>query len=85
MGLAPGTLPVGESAWGDTMLDLSFLPERTPLVNVLTGESVATDASRHLRLSQAMADFPAALLAYGNPAGRPNPDQTGEIRGKTSS
>ncbi|MBE0620596.1 MAG: malto-oligosyltrehalose synthase [Burkholderiales bacterium] len=69
MKLEPGTLPLGEAAWGDTVLDLAFLPKATPLVNILTGESVETDTSGRLQLSRIMTAFPGALLAYGAPAG----------------
>ena len=65
MGLEHGALPVGAAAWGDTVLDLSFLPEGAQLVNVLTGEVLEPDASRHLALARALAQFPGALLAYG--------------------
>jgi (1->4)-alpha-D-glucan 1-alpha-D-glucosylmutase len=67
MGLAPGALPVGEPTWGDTVLDLAFLPKGARLVNVLTGESLETDASGRLPLARAMTAFPAALLAYELP------------------
>ncbi len=69
MGLEPGALPLGEAAWGDTVLDLAFLPEGAPLLNVLTGESAATDASGRLPLARIMTAFPGALLACGAPAG----------------
>ena len=69
MGLASGALPVGEAAWGDTALDLAFLPAGTRLVNVLTGEALETDASRRLPLSRVMAHFPGALLAYAAQTG----------------
>ena len=68
MGLEPGVLPVDEAVWGDTALDLAFLPAGTCLVNVLTGESRRTDASGRLLLTRAMTHFPGALLAYGAPA-----------------
>jgi len=68
MGLASGTLPVGEAIWSDTALDLPFLPAGAILVNLLTGESLKTDASARLALAQAMAHFPGALFAYGLPA-----------------
>ncbi|MGP1679743.1 MAG: malto-oligosyltrehalose synthase, partial [Burkholderiales bacterium] len=68
MGLAQGALPVGVAAWGDTVLDLAFLPKGARLVNVLTGESVEADASGRLALSRAMTHFPGALLTYGAPA-----------------
>ena len=70
MGLQAGVLPLGEAAWGDTALDLSFLPQSVRLFNVLTGESLRTDASGRLPLAGAMANFPGALLAYGVP-GKP--------------
>jgi (1->4)-alpha-D-glucan 1-alpha-D-glucosylmutase len=74
MGLESGTLPVGEPAWGDSALDLAFLPQGSRLVNVLTGVSIEMDASRRLTLSRAMTHFPAALLAYGLRDGSPNRD-----------
>ncbi|MBE0626509.1 MAG: malto-oligosyltrehalose synthase [Burkholderiales bacterium] len=81
MGLEQGRLPVGQAAWGDTVLDLAFLPGGTRLTNVLTGESLEMDASGRLPLSRAMADFPGALLAYEAPAAAPHSDQKGEIDG----
>ena len=68
MGLEHGALPVGEAAWGDTALDLAFLPEGTRLLNVLTGEFLQTGAAGRLPLSRAMTAFPGAMLAYGAPA-----------------
>jgi maltooligosyltrehalose synthase len=85
MGLEPGTLPAGEAAWGDTVLELAFLPQGSRLVNVLTGVSMETDASGRLPLSRAMTHFPAALLAYGVPGGAPRSDPAGAIHGTTSS
>ena len=85
MGLEPGTLPVGKPAWDDTVLGLAFLPAGTRLMNVLTGESLETDASRRLPLSRVMTHFPGVLLAYGAPAGSSRSDPTGEIDGTTSS
>lgn len=85
MGLEPGTLPVGEAAWGDTVLELAFLPQGTRLVNVLTGVTMETDALRRVPLSRAMTHFPAALLAYGVAGGSPRSDATGAIHGTTSS
>ncbi|TSA17105.1 MAG: malto-oligosyltrehalose synthase [Betaproteobacteria bacterium] len=70
IGLESGVLPTGEAAWGDTALDLSFLPAGTRLVDVLTGESLVTDASRRLPLARVMAYFPGAMLAYGAAAGQ---------------
>ncbi|OGA33533.1 MAG: hypothetical protein A3G80_00980 [Betaproteobacteria bacterium RIFCSPLOWO2_12_FULL_62_13b] len=85
MGLEQGALPVGAAAWGDTVLDLAFLPKGARLVNVLTGDPVETDASGRLPLSRAITHFPGALLAYGAPAGASASDPTGEMHGKTSS
>jgi (1->4)-alpha-D-glucan 1-alpha-D-glucosylmutase len=68
MGLAPGALPLGDAVWGDTALDLRFLPAGTRLTNILTGETLETDASGSLLLSRAMTAFPGALLAYDAPA-----------------
>lgn len=85
LGLESGALPVGVAAWGDTALDLAFLPEGTRLVNVLTGENVVMDASRRLPLARAMTHFPGALLAYGAPAGAAGSEPTGAIHGTTSS
>jgi len=65
MGLAAGVLPVGESTWGDTELDLGFLPESTRLQNHLTGGTLQTSAGGRLRLSHVMTAFPGALLVYG--------------------
>jgi len=84
MGLAPGALPVGAAAWGDTALDLAFLPQGTRLTNVLTGEDVVLDASGRLPLSRALRHFPGALLAYGAPALQSHGDQTGDIGGTTA-
>ena len=64
MGLEPGVLPLGEGAWGDTALQLTFLPQGTRLANVLTGETLEADADGCLPLARAMTHFPGALLAY---------------------
>ena len=84
MGLEQGRLPVGEPAWGDTVLDLAFLPEGTRMINVLTGESIETAAAGRLPLARAMTAFPGALLAYEAPAAAPHSDQQGEIDGTVS-
>lgn len=68
MGLEPGELPLGRAAWGDTALDLSFVPEGTQLTNVLTGESMEPGTHARLPLARAMAHFPGALIAYEAPA-----------------
>ena len=86
MGLEPGTLPVGEPAWGDTALDLTFLPAGSRLANVLTGESIELDTSRLLRLSRMLADYPGALLAYAAQEGghAPGSGSTGGTSGTTA-
>jgi (1->4)-alpha-D-glucan 1-alpha-D-glucosylmutase len=56
------TLPVGE-AWKDTGVMLPFLAEGTPLRHAFTGETLRA-GSAGLRLSQACADFPLAVLVY---------------------
>ena len=71
MGLEHGALPLGEAVWGDTALDLAFLPAGTRMLNVLTGETVETDASGRLALARAMTVFPGALLAYEARAAAP--------------
>ena len=83
--LEQGALAAGAAAWGDTVLDLAFLPKGARLVNVLTGDPVETDASGRLPLSRAITHFPGALLAYGAPSGASASDPTGEMHGKTSS
>jgi len=67
LGLAPGTPPVGASAWGDTAADLGFLPAGTPLASALTGETLRCEAGR-LPLARALARFPGALLVYDDAA-----------------
>jgi len=86
MGMEPGALPVGEPAWGDTTLDLRFLPAGTRLANALSGESIELDASRTLRLSRALAAYPGALLAYAAQEGghASGSDSTGDPSGPTA-
>jgi maltooligosyltrehalose synthase len=60
-------LPVGAAVWGNTSVDLGFLPAGAQLRNALTGETLQLDASRCLPLAQALAQFPGALLAWGAP------------------
>ncbi len=62
-GFDPKVPPLGETAWGDTAIDLSFIPDGTPLHNVLTGETLVV-AGGALPLAQVFAHFPGALLAY---------------------
>jgi (1->4)-alpha-D-glucan 1-alpha-D-glucosylmutase len=65
LGLPAGEPPVGEATWGDTAVDLSFLPAGVPLRNALTGESLA--AGNALPLGRLFASFPGALLVYETP------------------
>ena len=58
-----GKLPLGEDVWGDTAIDAAGLAERTPLENLLTGETVAVKDGR-IAIASAFASFPgAAFLA----------------------
>lgn len=61
LGLEPGTIPLGEAAWGDTSADVSFLPAPARLHNALTGESLTLSDGR-LPLARALGRFPGALL-----------------------
>jgi (1->4)-alpha-D-glucan 1-alpha-D-glucosylmutase len=62
LGLSAGTPPLGAAAWGDTAIDLSWLPAGVELRNALTGEAhVAGDA---LPLARVFANFPGAALVY---------------------
>jgi (1->4)-alpha-D-glucan 1-alpha-D-glucosylmutase len=65
LGPAPGELPVGEAAWGDAAVDLSWLPAGLELRNALTGESHAAGAA--LALGRLFASFPGAALVYEKP------------------
>ncbi len=72
LGLAPGILPVGEAAWGDTTLDVGFLPPDTGLVNVLTGDVLVARDGR-LAMAAVFRQFPGAVLRYQpGTAGSPN-------------
>ena len=62
LGLPAGTPPLGETAWGDTVIDLSWLPAGVALRNLLTGESHA--AGDALPLARVFANFPGAALVY---------------------
>jgi len=64
LGLEVGEPPLGERAWGDTALDLSFLPPQTRLTNVLTGEMLRCHDGQ-LPVASLFANFSAALLRYG--------------------
>ncbi|HVB46920.1 MAG TPA: malto-oligosyltrehalose synthase [Burkholderiales bacterium] len=65
---APGQLPLGEAAWGDTGVAAGMLAEGTVLRNVLTAEALRVEQGS-LRLAQAFASFPAAALLAGPPPG----------------
>ena len=57
------TLPIGNAAWGDTMVKMPHWPDGARFENVLTGETL-TVANGGLRVDAALAHFPgAALLA----------------------
>jgi (1->4)-alpha-D-glucan 1-alpha-D-glucosylmutase len=59
LGSTPNWLPLGPEAWGDTTIDSGGLAG--PLVNVLTGTSVAADGER-IAVGEAFSHFPGALL-----------------------
>ena len=63
LGALPGTLPLGEDVWGDTALDLQFVPAGAALTNVLTGE-VLEPRDGHLPLARAFRVFPGAVFHY---------------------
>ena len=50
-------LPLGPDVWGDTRIALPF---RSPLTDLFTGRASATPGE--VRLADALADFPVALL-----------------------
>jgi (1->4)-alpha-D-glucan 1-alpha-D-glucosylmutase len=59
--LAAGAPPVA-AVWGDTRADLSTLPVRCRLTDVLTGTSFDIDPQRAVPLAQLLAHFPVAVL-----------------------
>ncbi|MGZ8269387.1 MAG: malto-oligosyltrehalose synthase, partial [Burkholderiales bacterium] len=59
LGGAPGTLPLGEAAWGDTEIDAG--PLTGTLENVYTGERVEVVGGK-IPVARAFATFPASLL-----------------------
>jgi (1->4)-alpha-D-glucan 1-alpha-D-glucosylmutase len=61
LGLEPGVAPVGRDVWGDSRLDLDFLPPATQLHDVLTGTVHAIDAGG-VSLARVFATLPVALL-----------------------
>jgi malto-oligosyltrehalose synthase/4-alpha-glucanotransferase len=67
LGPAAEVLPVGEAGWGDTRLDLAWLPPATVLTDALSGQRLATAADGGLALALAFACLPVALLHYELP------------------
>jgi (1->4)-alpha-D-glucan 1-alpha-D-glucosylmutase len=63
LGVAAGSLPVATS-WGDTALDLSFVPRGEALRDAVTGRSIDTSDDA-MPLARLFADFPGTLLVYG--------------------
>jgi (1->4)-alpha-D-glucan 1-alpha-D-glucosylmutase len=60
LGLEPGAPPLGEPAWGDTVLDLTGFPGGIRITNVLTGERWTHDGAT--TLARVFAHFPGAML-----------------------
>lgn len=71
LGVEAGTLPSGAAAWGDTRIDLSWLPAGTRLTDAISGLTVVT-ADDGIALAELLAVLPVALLEYDLTA----PDQT---------
>jgi (1->4)-alpha-D-glucan 1-alpha-D-glucosylmutase len=61
LGGAAGTLPLGETFWQDTAVDLAPLGEVTDAADVLTGKPMPP-GNGTLRIADAYADFPGALI-----------------------
>ncbi|MEO8506641.1 MAG: malto-oligosyltrehalose synthase [Betaproteobacteria bacterium] len=61
LGVKPHTLPLGKLVWGDTVLELAFLPPRAVVSNVLTRERLTVHDGR-LLMADAFRLFPGALL-----------------------
>jgi 4-alpha-glucanotransferase/(1->4)-alpha-D-glucan 1-alpha-D-glucosylmutase len=64
LGVAAEVLPVGAAAWGDTRLDLAWLPAGTRLTDALSGRRLTTDAAGGLPVAQIFGVLPVALLCY---------------------
>jgi (1->4)-alpha-D-glucan 1-alpha-D-glucosylmutase len=62
LGGEEGRMPLGQQAWGDTVLESGALTR--PLTNVLTGETVEVENGR-IRLADAFRSFPGAVLVSG--------------------
>ena len=57
----PDDIPLGETTWGDTFVDCTFLPTGACPLNALTGRTAPLMDGR-LLLRDVFADFPAGLL-----------------------
>jgi (1->4)-alpha-D-glucan 1-alpha-D-glucosylmutase len=68
LGLEEGVAPVGEDVWGDTSLNLDFLPPGTTLHDILSGAVHEVDTGASLALARVFAAAPVALLRYDAPA-----------------
>jgi (1->4)-alpha-D-glucan 1-alpha-D-glucosylmutase len=58
-------LPVGEAAWGDTVVELPAVADGTPLTEMLSGRTLHAQ-SGGVRIAQAFAVLPAAALVVGD-------------------
>jgi (1->4)-alpha-D-glucan 1-alpha-D-glucosylmutase len=61
LGLSSGAMPVGKQAWGDSALDVAFLPRDVTVVNVLTREALSVRDGR-IAMADAFRLFPGAFL-----------------------
>ena len=61
MGLAHGALPFGEALWGDTRVELPFLPPDIVLTDIFTGLSPRREG-HDIALSDAIRHFPVSVL-----------------------
>ncbi|MGB8437659.1 MAG: malto-oligosyltrehalose synthase, partial [Burkholderiales bacterium] len=66
LGIDARVPPLGAAVWGDTTVDAALLPAAAEPINVLTGERVTVRDGR-IRVADALANFPAALLLYKMP------------------
>jgi (1->4)-alpha-D-glucan 1-alpha-D-glucosylmutase len=63
LGIGDAGLPCGDAIWGDTVVDVSFLPDGAKLEHLLTGRAyVARNGT--LQLAEVLADVPVCALAY---------------------
>ena len=69
LGRGADALPLGEAAWGDTALDLRFVPAGALLTNVLTGEALDLGPGT-VPMARVFQLFPGALLHYAPPGQR---------------